>query len=53
MSTAKRQQQLTPDEYLAGERDGIERHEYLDGHLYAMGSVSDLHGEVAWASTLR
>ena len=48
MSTAKRQQQqLTPEEYLAGERDGVERHEFLDGHVYAMGGASDWHGEVA------
>ncbi len=47
MSTAKRlHQSLTPEQYLASERDAAERHEYLDGHLYAMGGASDWHGQV-------
>lgn len=37
---------MTPEQYLASERDAAERHEYLDGHLYAMGGASDWHGQV-------
>jgi Uma2 family endonuclease len=34
----------TVTEYLAFERSANERHEYLDGHLYAMASESLNHG---------
>ncbi|MFT4256615.1 MAG: Uma2 family endonuclease [Pseudoxanthomonas sp.] len=30
--------------YLAGEMDGEQRHEYIDGQVYAMGGASDRHG---------
>lgn len=32
--------QLTPEEYLAWEEKQIEKHEYIDGEVYAMGGGS-------------
>src|SRR5262249_1424702 len=37
---------LTVEEYLAFERASDERHEYLDGVIYAMASVSPDHGRI-------
>jgi Uma2 family endonuclease len=34
---------LTPEEYLAFERSSEERHEYVDGELFAMGEASERH----------
>ncbi|MFN0111438.1 MAG: Uma2 family endonuclease [Blastocatellia bacterium] len=36
----------TAEEYLAMERESPERHEYIDGHIYAMAGESDHHGEI-------
>lgn len=33
--------------YLAGERDGALRHEYVDGQVYAMAGASDRHNRIA------
>ena len=46
---------LTPDEYLAYEREQPIRHELVDGYLYAMTGASDRHEEIALnlAATLR
>ncbi len=38
---------LTPDEYLALERESETRHELVDGYLYAMIGASDRHDEIA------
>jgi Uma2 family endonuclease len=37
---------LSPDDYLAGEKDADYRHEYLLGQAYAMAGTSDAHGRV-------
>ena len=37
-------QSLTVEEYLAGERDGEVRHEYLAGHVYALTGGNARHG---------
>jgi Uma2 family endonuclease len=34
---------ITVDDYLAGEKDGELRHEYIDGEVYAMTGASDRH----------
>lgn len=47
MSGAARQRRMTPEEYLAGERDAPSRHEYVLGELYAMASASDAHVTVS------
>ncbi len=36
----------TPSEYLAFERKSAERHEYLDGQLYAMAGASYNHNQI-------
>ena len=35
------------DEYLAWELEQAERHEYVDGEVFAMGGASDAHGTIA------
>jgi len=38
---------ISPDEYLEGERSAEVRHEYVDGHVYAMAGASDDHNRIA------
>ncbi|MCU0570960.1 MAG: Uma2 family endonuclease [Oculatellaceae cyanobacterium Prado106] len=38
---------LTPDEYLAWESTQLEKHEYIDGEVYAMSGGSVNHGRIA------
>lgn len=47
MSGAARQRRMTPEQYLAGERDAPSRHEYVLGELYAMAGASDAHVTVS------
>jgi len=45
MSTdAKQHSHLTIEDYLAGETTSEIRHEYIDGHVYAMTGASRAHG---------
>jgi Uma2 family endonuclease len=46
---------MSPDAYLAYERDQPARHELVDGYLYAMTGATDRHEEIALnlASALR
>jgi len=37
---------ITPEEYLEGERLSEVRHEYVDGHVYAMAGASDEHNRI-------
>ncbi|MDQ3252368.1 MAG: Uma2 family endonuclease [Acidobacteriota bacterium] len=46
MSLAQSQVSYTVDEYLAQERESEERHEYLDGQIYAMAGESPEHGAI-------
>ncbi len=46
MSLAQSQVPYTVDEYLAQERASEERHEYLDGQIYAMAGESPEHGAI-------
>ena len=47
MSLAAQQSHHTSfADYLFGERDGEQRHEYLDGEIYAMSGASELHNTV-------
>ncbi|MEL6249844.1 MAG: Uma2 family endonuclease [Cyanobacteria bacterium J06648_16] len=39
--------QLTPDEYLAWEAQQPEKHEYIDGQIYAMGGGTVSRGRIA------
>ncbi|HHB12400.1 MAG TPA: Uma2 family endonuclease [Chromatiales bacterium] len=43
---------ISVDEYLAGERDGEVRHEYVGGHVYAMTGASARHALIVTALTL-
>jgi Uma2 family endonuclease len=38
---------LTPEEYFAWEEQQLERHEYIDGEVYAMSGGSVNHSEIA------
>ncbi|MEB3309052.1 MAG: Uma2 family endonuclease [Snowella sp.] len=38
---------LTPEEYFAWEEQQLERHEYIDGEVYAMSGGTINHGEIA------
>ncbi len=40
------QMRFTPDEYLEFERNAEIRHEYIDGHVYAMSGESRHHSRV-------
>jgi Uma2 family endonuclease len=46
MAVPQAQLLMTVGEYLDMERQADERHEYLDGHLYAMAGESDIHADV-------
>jgi Uma2 family endonuclease len=39
--------QLTPEEYFAWEEGQLEKHEYIDGKVYAMSGGSVSHGRIA------
>ncbi len=39
--------QLTPEEYFAWEEKQLEKHEYIDGQVYAMSGGSVNHGRIA------
>ena len=39
--------QLTPEEYFAWEEKQLEKHEYINGQVYAMGGGSVNHGRIA------
>ncbi len=46
---AMRKYRLGVEDYLAGERDGEVRHDYVGGEVYAMTGASDRHGLIAGA----
>lgn len=47
MSLPQAKPPFGPADYLAWESEQAERHEYLDGEVFAMGGASDAHGTVA------
>ena len=46
MSLPKSEPLYTIEEYLAMERESEERHEYIDGLVYAMAGESPMHGDI-------
>ena len=46
MATPQSRIYFTEEEYLAIERSSEERHEYIDGRIFAMAGESDQHGEI-------
>ena len=47
MSLPSERISLSVEEYLAGERDGTVRHEYVGGQVYAMAGASARHNRIA------
>jgi Uma2 family endonuclease len=47
VSLSKSQQTISVQDYLEGEKDSPIRHEYVEGHLYAMAGASDRHNRAA------
>jgi Uma2 family endonuclease len=47
IATKDNPQPLTPEEYFAWEEKQIEKHEYIDGQVYAMSGGSVNHGRIA------
>jgi Uma2 family endonuclease len=47
MATPQSRIYFTEDEYLAIERSSEERHEFIDGRIFAMAGESDQHGEIS------
>lgn len=47
MAALAQQLGISPDDYLAGERDAAFRHEYVHGQVYAMAGASDGHVSVS------
>jgi Uma2 family endonuclease len=43
MVTNARQDYISPEEYLEGEKISAHKHEYIDGEVYAMAGASDPH----------
>ena len=46
MSLSQERISYTEDQYLSIEREADERHEYLDGQIYAMAGESPEHGAI-------
>ncbi|BAZ13597.1 hypothetical protein NIES4071_54360 [Calothrix sp. NIES-4071] len=47
MVTDRRQEYISPEEYLEGEKVSEIKHEYIDGEVYAMAGASDAHTTIA------
>ena len=47
VSLRKPKEFITVEDYLEGEKDSPIRHEYVDGHVFAMAGASDRHNIIA------
>ncbi len=47
MSAKPKQKYISPEEYLAIERDSLERHEYFDGEIFLMAGTSEEHANIS------
>lgn len=47
MTVSQSQTYLSPEEYLAAEKDSPIKHEYIQGQVYAMAGASDAHVTIA------
>lgn len=52
MSTARRIQPLSVEEYLKGEQDAACKHEYVEGDVFAMVGASNNHNRIATNATV-
>ncbi len=50
MSALPKRKYISPEEYLAMERDSLEKHEYFDGEIFQMAGASDEHNTIAMNS---
>jgi len=46
-NNSQRDTYITEDEYLSGEKEADTRHEYVNGHVYAMAGASKRHNRIA------
>ncbi len=46
MSKSNQNHSMSPDEYLAGEKTAIIRHEYISGDIYAMAVADEQHNRI-------
>jgi len=47
MTALPEKKYISPEEYLAMERDSLEKHEYFDGEIFLMAGASDEHNTIA------
>lgn len=46
MSAKPQRTYISPEDYLAAERDALDRHEYFDGEVFQMAGASDEHNTI-------
>ncbi len=46
MSALPQKTYISPEEYLAAERESLEKHEYFDGEIFLMAGASDEHNTI-------
>ena len=47
MTALPKKKYILPEEYLALERDSLERHEYFDGEIFLMAGTSEEHANIS------
>jgi len=47
MTALPKKKYISPEEYLAIERDALERHEYFDGEIFLMAGTSEEHANIS------
>lgn len=47
MTALPKQKYVSPEDYLAMERESLERHEYFDGEIFQMSGASEGHNTIA------
>ena len=47
MTALPKKKYISPEEYLAIERDSLERHEYFDGEIFLMAGTSEEHANIS------
>ena len=47
MANPQRLERMDTSDYLAGELESAIRHEYVDGHVFAMAGASEKHNRIA------
>ncbi len=47
MSAKPKRKYISPEEYLALEREALEKHEYFDGEIFDMAGTSEEHANIS------